>query len=89
VGKSDLHAGQLHFDRRSLRDSKIPPYRLKCGDKTSPEGRCGHQEMARPGEGVKRYISAPLTRRCAAPSPFRRGICPLVPQFISRGTSSY
>ena len=33
LGKSDLHAGQLHVDRRGLRDSQIPPHPLKYGDR--------------------------------------------------------
>ena len=32
MGKSSFHAGELQFDLRSLRDSKIPPHPLKFGD---------------------------------------------------------
>jgi hypothetical protein len=31
MGESDFHAGQLHFDRRNLRSSAIPPNPLKRG----------------------------------------------------------
>jgi hypothetical protein len=33
LGKSTLHAGQLRFDRRNVRYSKIPSHPLKCGDR--------------------------------------------------------
>jgi len=43
----------------------------------SPEGRgwTDSQQAVRTGEGCSNgAVSVPLTRRCAAPSPFRRGI---------------